>query len=103
MRLKSWDEQFSTEETNRVSKELALWHLAQTSKSPAGEYIAACISSDNLSRLCDFDLDVRPLNPNDAYHLSQVLAFYRKRQDLDLGIDKEGVRYTKSYLPEVVI
>jgi len=95
MTLKSWDDRLTTEETNAVCKELALWCVAQTSSSTERERLVNCINGDRFSDLCNFGLDVSRFSANDAYFLSQALAFYSKRSDLDLGIDKEEVAYVK--------
>jgi len=43
--------------------------------------------------LCNAKLDYAELAVSDAILIRQVLAFYQKREDLDIGIDKEAAAY----------
>lgn len=95
MRFTRWDQISTTGESNVLFKELASWHLAQCCASADRERVAGFLASDAFPDLCVFPLDVSLHNPSDAYHLNQALAFYRKRQDLDIGIDKREVAYVK--------
>lgn len=97
MRLTRWDQVLTTEETNEILRELALWHLSQTkSAEEQRELIATSIASGDFLTLCDTDLAYGQLTAHDAYHLRQALAFYSKRGDLVLdGIDRTQVAVDK--------
>lgn len=94
----SWDGNVSSETTTEVLRELALLHLERVS-NPAIEDIRndlqRAVMADDYHYLCNFDLDYSRLSPLDAINLGQVLAFYKKRSDLDLGIDKRKVARDK--------
>lgn len=91
-----WDHEFSTDETNTIVKELALEHLARVSNTcgqKAG--VLDAINQDNHLLLCSIELDYNELSVSDALNLRQALAFYSKRSDLDLGIDRQAVARDK--------
>jgi len=90
MRIARWDQVLSSEGTNECIKELALWFASRISEKQLRESLTTFISGDNYSALCDFSVDYNAVSPPDAYALRQTLAFYSKRVDLDLGIDKEA-------------
>lgn len=93
--ISMWDKAVSTEATNEILSRIALRHLGEVGNLPEKEHIANCLTSGNIPALCDYDLDVSRLEPLPAYHLGQALAFFRKRVDLDLGVDREQVAYSK--------
>ncbi|DAD50912.1 RNA-directed RNA polymerase [ssRNA phage SRR5467091_6] len=93
--ISTWDGLLSTEATNEILSDLALRHLGEVGHLPDREYLVNCIVNGDFPALCNHDLDVSGLLPLDAYHLGQVTAFFRKRVDLDLGIDKELVAFEK--------
>lgn len=105
----SWDGALSTEASNEFLTELALRHLGEAGYLPGhedspqqaiGQYIAHCLASGDFHTLCHHDFDVSGLPPLPAYHLGQALAFFRKRVDLDLGVDREAVAYRKFMVSE---
>jgi len=94
--LSCWDGSFTSEETNEILSSLASWHIAQVAaSSPEREHITACVARDDYRSLCNTNFDYTRLAPLDAYHLRQVVAFFKKRSDLDFGIDKEAVAFSK--------
>lgn len=99
--LRRWDEKFSTSETNEILDTLATWHLSQVrDDSPERERIATSFARRDYRFLCNTNFAYERLNPFDAYHLRQVVAFYKKRDDLDFGVDKEEVAYAKFCVTE---
>ncbi|DAD52479.1 RNA-directed RNA polymerase [ssRNA phage SRR5467090_3] len=94
----SWDGNVSSEITTEVLRELALLHLERVC-NPAIEDLKndlqRAVMADDYHYLCNYDLDYSRLSPLDAINIGQVLAFYKKRSDLDLGIDKRRVARDK--------
>jgi hypothetical protein len=100
----SWDGQITTEATNEFLTELAWLHLERVN-NPACQTIKQSIADAlrvrDFDRLCSFELDYTELQPLDALNLGQCLAFFRKRGDIDLGIDRQGaarLKFTESEL-----
>lgn len=85
-------------DAERIIATLAKYHLDLLSEagwSAAGQYIADCITCSDLSALCHYDPDVLDLCALDVYHIRQSLAYYQKRIDVDIGVDREGAAYAK--------
>lgn len=101
MRLSRWDEFGASDETAKVIKGLAHWHLAQvkgedTSRDRLRDLIDR---GDNLG-LCTIDLPIAK-TAGDHYHLQQVIGFFKKRRDLTLdGVDPEAVAKREFYRAE---
>ncbi len=93
--LTRWDDRLTTEETNEFLTELALWHIAQVPEGTARRDVTAGIASSDYSLLCNLDLDYGQLSPSGAIHLRQALAFFQKRVDLDIGVDRKAVAFRK--------
>lgn len=88
MLFTSWDGAITTEETNEFLRALSHLHTSAALEScTARDDLQRFISGGNLFAVCDYDISVGPLTPNDAYHLVQVQAFFKKRDDLEMGID----------------
>lgn len=69
--------------------------LTEAGWGAAGQYIADCITSGDFSALCHYDPDVLDLSAHDVYHIGQSLACYKKRVDLDIGVDRKGAAFSK--------
>nr|UJQ85684.1 MAG: hypothetical protein 3 [Leviviridae sp.] len=97
MRFTRWDEVASTECTNDKLQELALWHWQQVSKDAAAGHgqIGQAIIDLDVRELCRQELGYGNLAVSDAIHLRQILAFFSKRSDVDIGVDKEAAALTK--------
>jgi len=92
MRVKRWDQTLSTSDTNEVVAGLARWH-AEFIPAPIAGVILEAIENNCMEKLCNYEMDYEQLTHESAYHLGQILAFYRKREDLDIGVDKESVAF----------
>ncbi len=91
-----WDEVSDTESSNQVLLLLASWHLHQVQQpSEAFESIFLLWLEDDIRGLCLFELTHHGLSPHDFYHLRQCLAFFTKREDLELGFDREALAWEK--------
>lgn len=95
MRFTRWDEQLTTEATNGSLSELALWHTSLVHNETARIFLERSIALGDYRALCDYVPDYTLLSVSDAINIRQALAFFQKRDDLDLGIDKEKVAYHK--------
>lgn len=94
----SYDQQLSTSLTNELLCQLARHHLDRLSPagwSAAGYVIADCITSGDIPYLCQYDPDVLDLEAADQYNIRQCLAFFGKRKDIDLGLDREAAALRK--------
>lgn len=81
----------SVDETNAFLSKLALTHAEKVTDQPVREYLTGCINGGDLRALCDFDVSYAQLTPADAGHVRQICAFFQKRDDLQLGIDRREV------------
>ena len=95
--IKRWDEEMSTGDTNGLLQLLSTTLLSRISSQSAGlrDTITACINSGDYGSLCGLELDYSRLSVADAIALRQVLAFYTKRVDLDMGVDRRQVAWKK--------
>lgn len=94
MRFTRWDQSLSTEETNSVIHDFALWHCEQADGRQAVE-IADHILGHDYKSLVGYQLNLEELTAHQLIHLRQALAFYAKRADLEIGVDKQQVAYEK--------
>lgn len=88
MRFTRWDQKSSTKETNEILKRLALYHCSQIKESLTRECLFTSITSNDILALCDYSPAYDELSVHDAAMVRQITAFYSKRCDTDLGIDK---------------
>jgi len=91
MATRHWTMKMTTKESNEILKELASYHAHQINDATVREYIVDCIVSDRFLDLCDYSPSYAELSVSDAINVRQSLAFFQKRADLELGIDKRGV------------
>lgn len=94
MRFTRWDQVSSERDTHETVSKLVTWHQSQISNGQVRERLLGVLGSGPLA-VCKFDLDYTALGAHDAYHFRQCLAFYQKRGDLDLGVDKRAVALGK--------
>lgn len=95
MSFRHWTEEIASGETNEILMELASCHAALIASASVREYLTSCITSRDILSLCDFDPPYGQLTAHDAIHVRQVLGFFQKRRDLDVGIDKRRVAVVK--------
>jgi hypothetical protein len=96
MRIKRWDEVCSTGDTDDIVASLAYWHLTQVPASELRASVVVAVFNRNYDWLCE--LEVRPdgFDLDQYRHYSQVLAFFKKRQDICLtGVDRDQVARQK--------
>lgn len=90
-----WDEEFSTGETNELLHKISLTLSTRISNSDLRQRLIASINCNDVHTLCNLELDYAALSVADAISARQILAFYSKRRDIDLGFDKAAVSYSK--------
>lgn len=96
MRFTRWDQLADSDFSNQVLLHiLAPWHLSQCSDSEQKAAVSELVKSEDIRSLCLFDLSYKGLHHQDFYHLSQILAFFKKRKDLDIGIDTEAAAWSE--------
>lgn len=88
MRFTHWNQRSSSRRTNEILKELASVHISRINSNTVRERLTASITSNNLPDLCNFDTPYEELTVSDAANCRQVLAFFSKRADIDIGCDR---------------
>lgn len=95
MRFTRWDQKASTEVTNAITKSLSLVHTSRISDEAMRERIAGYLACDSFLALCDLDPTYATCTVGDAINVRQVNAFYKKRVDLDIGVNRQQVAWGK--------
>lgn len=90
MLFNSWNSKLSTEVTNDFLTRLAQVHLARIQNASVREYLDDCCSRHSFPDLCDYILPIQELSTTDLINARQVLAFFQKRSDLDIGVDRRA-------------
>lgn len=90
-----WDEELPLPDTLSILETLSLRHAHLGGL--VGRRIAALIKSRDYASICAFELELHSWNWNvqELFHCRQSLAFFTKMEELDIGIDKEQVAFTK--------
>jgi len=88
MRFTRWDQKSKSDFSNEVLFLLSEWHLSQcdTDEKQVVE-VNALVKGRDLHGLCHYSLSYTELSVKNARNLRQVLAFFSKRADIDIGID----------------
>lgn len=92
-----FEETASTDESNAFLSKLAQSHVLEVKHSASREYLLACLANNDILGLCNFDPPYEQLTASDARAIRQACAFFQKRQDIDLGIDRQ-LAATKKFL-----
>lgn len=95
MQITRWDQEMSTEESNDILMELALCHCRRISDTSLRLYLYLLIEREEYGELGGMSLDYTRYSPQDCKEAAQISAYYSKRVDIDLGIDRERVAYDK--------
>lgn len=98
MEIDSWTTPKNYDDSLQLIKKLALSHAYEG--GTAGERIAAFISSDSFSALCDFDLDYTDISVREARNCRQALSYFSKLEPLDLGRDRKATALAKFWEAE---
>lgn len=98
LQVASYDAKLTTDLTNEllsIHARKLLDRLSEEGFQAGGLFIADCIASGDLLGLCNYDPDVLDLGVTDQSILRQVLAYFSKRDDIDLGVDRESTARDK--------
>lgn len=96
MRFTRWDQEASTAQSNEVLFLLSRWHLTQCGDEEQVGSVRRLVELEDVAGLCHFSLGYTGLSVSSARNLRQILAFFSKRRDLDLGIDTKAVAWKKA-------
>lgn len=91
MKLTQWNEKLSKECSDAVTRKLALWCTGQIKDQGLQEHLAHLIERDDFAGLCAFESVYSGRSCSDVRFERQALAFFQKRADLEIGIDKTAV------------
>lgn len=90
MRFTRWDQISTTSESNQVLLLLAEWHLTQVkNESEDLNTLLLALLEEDFKSLCLHEISVNCHSAHDLYHMAQAIAFFKKRRDLDIGIDRK--------------
>ena len=101
MQYTRWNQPLTSSCSFEVTTQLALWHISHLGDEELAECLTKFILDENYAALCNFDVDYSRLTLGDARHLRQILAFFQKRKDLEIGVDKRAVALSKFWQSEV--
>lgn len=123
MRYTRWDQKGTSECSNEVLFRLSRWHLEEAARAEECAFDRLCEESEcadfntitslfheskplseistliqkrDFSGLCHYSLSANHISIDSYRHLRQVLAFFSKRKDLDIGIDTAAVAWSKA-------
>lgn len=101
MRFTRWDQSSNTEFSNEVLFLLSRWHLDQCkSGEKQVDDIRRLVELKDVKSLCLFELSYEGLSAFEFRHLRQVLAFFQKRADIDIGVDPKLVAWETAQMAE---
>jgi hypothetical protein len=92
MRFTRWDQVSPGDPDGRLTT-LALRHCQFAGTH--GDALAQLITERKFLAICSFEPEYASLTPQEAWHLRQAQAFFNKRSDIDLGVDREKVAREK--------
>ena len=90
-----YDEESSSEETNHFLSHCAWILVSRMEDTPYRVKLDMLLRAQDLLNLCKCELPYDRLTVQDAAIGAQVIAFFSKRADLDLGVDKVAVATEK--------
>lgn len=93
--LAAYDEVYSVDESNTVLRSLARRHANKIVDHDERESLLGSLDRCDYRSLCDGGVDYAKLSPHDAAESRQVRAFFQKRNDLELGVDRRAVAVAK--------
>lgn len=95
MRFTRWDQEASTDSSNEVLFHLALEHVALCNGDDEQTLdILKLLAAKDVKGLCSYELSYEATDVTTARNLRQVLAFFQKRKDLDIGVDTREVAWS---------
>lgn len=94
-RHRRFDETSSTGETNHLLVYLSYRLLERCSDTPLKVGFQLMLDTGSLLELCSYDFRYDSLTVEDAGLFAQIKAFFSKRADLELGVDRAAVAARK--------
>lgn len=93
MHLKaSWDQEYSYEESLEVLTDLSLQHIARITNSHIRDALEWAVVEEDWRAIVDWNVDyTSDTSVADVIELRQVLGFFTKLENLQLGLDKRQV------------
>lgn len=88
--MENWLNPLSTEVTNEILLDLASRLSAKIADGGLRSRIDQHIASADLRALCDLEIDYTVSDRESCRCARQIRAFFEKRRDLDLGVDRQG-------------
>lgn len=85
-----WGHKSTTEQTNAICHALSITLCTRIQNAPVRDDLIRCVTVGDYRSLIGYTIP-KDLSVSDLISVRQVLAFYQKREDLDIGIDKEAV------------
>jgi len=112
MRFTRWDQVSNTSLSNEVLFLLSEWHLAQINCDQGQpSEVGLLVRNRDVSGLCQYELRYswvteagveETLTSAEVKHLRQILAFFQKRADIDIGIDTRKVAWDAAVKAEAL-
>lgn len=95
----TYSQRLSTECTDALLLQLTSTLLDRLSEegwaSGAGWFLRDCTHRGDVPGLCLYDPDVLDLTADDQRIVYQISAFFRKRDDIDIGVDRKDTAFAK--------
>lgn len=89
-----WDEATTLNDSLEILEPIALYCCQQAGEE--GLLLARLIKSRDWKSLCSYEVDYsKTWDLSHLIHVRQVLGFYTKLEDLDIGVDKKSVAWSK--------
>lgn len=101
--ITSYDHTYNTERTNDVCLKIARSFINKVSHEATRSELGRILAHSDYSALCNFRVDYDSLvaAPVDAAYVRSALALFQKRDDLELGINREEVAFQGFLAAEV--
>lgn len=94
MRLTRWDQELSSSSTSEILRSIGLTLADEIVDDTARHRCRAALMGD-VRDVVALSPDYARLSPNDSYLVRQIHAFFGKRGDIDLGVDRREVAVRK--------
>lgn len=89
-----WDEEYDTVETSAILTLLARAHCDSLENEELRGRLNSALNRQDFAYLCALEVDPSTLTISDYRNVRQILAFFQKRVDIDIGVsDKSAVAW----------
>jgi len=90
-----WDEVSTTIETDELLLQLAHLHCERVLDKDLRAALSKLIVEKDIRGLCSYEPDYHTLSTGDALNVRQITAFFSKRSDIDLGVNRREAAVRK--------